>query len=81
MTYQAMEKHTHSFTDLFKQLGIPNSHGAIESFLKMYRPLKAETRLEDASFWNPSQRHFIKEQLSIDADGSELIDQLSLALR
>jgi hypothetical protein len=47
----------------------------------MYRPLKAETRLEDASFWNPSQRHFIKEQLSIDADWSELIDQLSLALR
>ena len=76
-----MEKYTHSFTDLFKQLGLPNNHDAIESFLKMYRPLNTATRLEDASLWNPSQRHFMKEQLSIDADWSELIDQLSVALR
>ena len=76
-----MEKLTHSFTELFKQLGLPHSHEAIESFLKLHRPLNASTRLEDASFWSPSQSHFLKEQLSIDSDWAELIDQLSVAMR
>jgi hypothetical protein len=76
-----MGKFTHSFTDLFKQLGLPNNHDAIESFLKTHRPLNAATRLEDASFWSPSQRHFLNEQLTIDTDWAEVIDQLSVALR
>ncbi|MCO4090240.1 MAG: DUF2789 family protein [Limnohabitans sp.] len=54
---------------------------AIELFLKTHRPLHANTRLEDDSFWNPGQRHFLKEQLSMDAEWAGLIDQLSLALR
>ena len=76
-----MEKLTHSFTELFKQLGLPHNHEALESFLKLHQPHNAATQLEDASFWSPSQGHFINEQLCIDADWSELIDQLSLALR
>jgi hypothetical protein len=76
-----MGKFTHSFTELFKQLGLPNNHDAIESFLKTHRPLNAATRLEDASFWSPSQRHFLTEQLTIDTDWAEVIDQLSVALR
>lgn len=76
-----MEKTTHSFAELFKQLGLPSSHEAMELFLKKHRPLHPSTRLEDASFWNPSQGHFLKEQISMDADWVGLIDQLSLALR
>lgn len=76
-----MEKLTHSFTELFKQLGLPHSHEAIESFLKLHQPLNAATRLEDAWFWSPSQSHFLKEQLCIDSDWAELIDQLSVAMR
>jgi len=76
-----MEKLTHSFSELFKQLGLPHNHEALESYLKLHQPLNAATQLEDASFWSPSQGHFIKEQLCIDTDCSELIDQLSLALR
>jgi hypothetical protein len=76
-----MEKITHSFTDLFKQLGLPHNQDAIEFFLTMHRPLNAATRVEDASFWNPSQRNFLEEQLSIDEDWARLIDQMSLALR
>lgn len=70
-----------TFTDLFKQLGLPNDVMAIEAFLTLRRPLAAATRIEDASFWSLSQRHFLKEQLSCDADWAELIDRLSLALR
>jgi hypothetical protein len=76
-----MGKLAHPFSDLFKQLGLASSHEAIELFLKTHRPLHANTRLEDDSFWNPGQRHFLKEQLSMDAEWAGLIDQLSLALR
>jgi hypothetical protein len=76
-----VEKLTYSFTELFKQLGLPHNHEALESFLKLRQPFNVATRLEGVSFWSPSQRDFIKEQLCIDADWSELIDQLSLGLR
>ena len=71
----------HTFTELFKQLGLANDHQSIASFLTAHRPLNASTRLEDAAFWNPGQSHFLKEQLAHDADWAELIDQLNLALR
>jgi hypothetical protein len=51
----------HTFAELFKQLGLPNDAMSIEAFLKLRRPLAAATRVEDAPFWNLSQRHFIKE--------------------
>ena len=72
---------THTFTDLFKQLGLPSDAMSIDAFLKLRRPLASSTRVEDAPFWSLSQRHFLKEQLASDADWAELIDRLSLALR
>jgi hypothetical protein len=76
-----MENMNHTFTELFKQLGLPNDVMSIDAFLKLRRPLSAGTRVEDAPFWSLSQRHFLKEQMASDADWSELIDRLSLALR
>lgn len=72
---------SHTFTELFKQLGLPNDPKSIESFLTLHRPLSGSTRLEDAAFWSPSQSHFIKEQLANDADWAEVLDQMSVALR
>jgi Protein of unknown function (DUF2789) len=72
---------THTFTDLFKQLGLPSDAMSIDAFLKLRRPLTSATRVEDAPFWSLSQRHFLKEQLASDADWAEQIDRLSLALR
>ena len=71
----------HTFTELFKQLGLASDQMGIESFLRSHQPLHAATRLEDAVFWTPSQSFFITEQTIQDADWAELIDQLSLALR
>jgi hypothetical protein len=72
---------THTFTDLFKQLGLPSDAMSIDAFLKLRRPLASSTRVEDAPFWSLSQRHFLKEQMASDADWAELIDRLSLSLR
>lgn len=76
-----MEHMNHTFTELFKQLGLPNDVVSIDTFLKLRRPLASATRVEDAPFWSLSQRHFLKEQMANDADWAELIDRLSLALR
>jgi Protein of unknown function (DUF2789) len=76
-----MENMTHTFTELFKQLGLPNDAMSIDAFLKLRRPLASATRVEDAPFWSLGQRHFLKEQMASDADWAELIDRLSLALR
>lgn len=76
-----MENMTHTFSELFKQLGLPNDVTSIDAFLKLRQPLAASLRVEEAPFWSLSQRHFLKEQLASDADWAELIDRLSLVLR
>ena len=76
-----MDTMTHTFSELFKQLGLPNDVTSIDAFLKLRQPLAASLRVEEAPFWSLSQRHFLKEQLASDADWAELIDRLSLALR
>ena len=76
-----MEQMNHTFTELFKQLGLPNDAMSIDAFLKLRRPLLASTRVEDAPFWSVSQRHFLQEQIRSDSDWAELIDRLSVALR
>jgi len=76
-----LENMNHTFTELFKQLGLPNDAISIDAFLKLRNPLAADKRVEDAPFWSLSQRHFLKEQLTCDGDWAELIDRLSVALR
>jgi len=76
-----MKNMNHTFTELFKQLGLPSDAISIDAFLKLRHPLAAGTGVEDAPFWSLSQRHFLKEQLTSDSDWAELIDRLSVALR
>lgn len=76
-----MEFSNHTLKDLFGQLGLPDSHEAIEGFISMHRPLAAGVRLADAPFWTPSQASFLRDEINEDADWAELVDQLSLRLR
>jgi hypothetical protein len=76
-----MEKMNHTFTEMFKQLGLANTPCDIDAFMALHRPLAPGLRLEDAPFWTEAQRAFIREQMACDSDWSEWIDRLSLALR
>lgn len=76
-----MTPHHHRMTDLFAQLGLPCEPGQIQAFIAQHRPLPDDVRLGDAAFWTPSQANFIREQRQLDADWSQQIDALSLALR
>jgi hypothetical protein len=73
--------HHHGMTDLFQQLGLPESKSAIRHFIHCNRPLPAETRLADAPFWTESQATFLRQMLKADSDWAVTIDQLDAALR
>ena len=67
-------------TTLFKQLGLPSSESEIDTFITAHS-LPDTTLLQDASFWDQAQRHFITESLAEDGDWSEVIDELDARLR
>ena len=67
--------------DLFAQLGLPHDSDAIAAFIQRHAPLDPALRLEEAGFWTPAQARLLQEELLADADWSEVIDQLSVALR
>jgi hypothetical protein len=77
---QLLERHfmdtsTHTFADLFDQLGLPSSEAEIQAFVASHRPLPED------SFWSPAQAQFLREQLLVDADWAEVVDQLNVSLR
>jgi len=76
-----MEAPNHKFSELFKQLGLPDDPVGIDQFITSHSPLKGEIKLVDAPFWNPSQKAFLQESIIDDADWAELFDQLNEALR
>ncbi len=76
-----MEKTIHTMTDLFAQLGLPNSNDEIAAFIKVNSPLPDSVRLSEAPFWTKSQASFLREELAEDADWAEIVDQLNAALR
>lgn len=76
-----MEAFFHRFTELFDQLGLPSDPFSIAAFLREKAPLASGTPLEEAPFWTPVQAELLRQLLSEDADWSEVIDRLSLALR
>ncbi|WP_216636588.1 DUF2789 domain-containing protein [Endozoicomonas ascidiicola] len=75
-----MHKPLHNLTNLFQQLGLGKEPREIERFLQQHS-LESNTKLEDAQFWNPSQKAFIKEERNQDADWCEAIDELDALLR
>ncbi|WP_319381019.1 DUF2789 domain-containing protein [Thiomicrorhabdus sp.] len=76
-----MDTGEHSLNTLFQQLGLDHSDSAIEAFIERHRGIKPDIRLEQASFWNPSQSAFLHEALEEDADWAEIVDQLDTLLR
>lgn len=76
-----MDNFYHRFSELFQQLGLSRDQAEIRKFIDRHSPLALDIRLEDAPFWTPAQAALLKEKLLEDADWSEVIDQLSLALR
>ncbi|KJK09554.1 MULTISPECIES: DUF2789 domain-containing protein [Pseudomonas] len=76
-----MEAPTHKFSDLFKQLGLPDDPVGIDQFLTSHSPLKGDIKLVDAPFWTPSQKAFLQESVTEDSDWAVPFDQLNEALR
>ena len=76
-----MEKTIHTMTNLFAQLGLPNSNDEIAAFINTHSPLPEAVKLADAPWWTPAQASFLREELAEDADWAEIVDQLNAALR
>lgn len=75
-----MEVAIHRFHELFAQLGLQADPESIRAFIGAHAPMPGELRLEDASFWTPAQARLLREALSVDADWTDVVDQLNLAL-
>lgn len=76
-----MDNFYHRFSELFQLIGLSPDQADIRTFIKRHSPLALDIRLEDATFWTPAQAALLREKLLDDADWSEVVDQLSLALR
>jgi hypothetical protein len=75
-----MQASTHDFSELFDQLGLPNSEAAIRKFCSEHK-LREEEALPDAKFWSPAQAQFLREEWHQDSDWILTIDQLNTSLR
>lgn len=76
-----MEPPIHNLVSLFKQLGLENTHEAIEDFICRNRPVPSDLMLHEAKFWSASQASFLKEAIEVDADWAEIVDELNVLLR
>ena len=75
-----MEPSVHPFSELFAQLGLPDDHDGIQSFIASHGPLPDGMRLEDAPFWSPAQSQLLREERQDDADWAMVVDRLNVAL-
>ena len=75
-----MDLSTHTMSDLFAQLGLPNEESDIQAFIGSHRPLAGGAALADAPFWTTNQSRFLRDEILEDADWAEVVDQLNLAL-
>lgn len=71
----------HHFRHLFAQLGLPDHPEGIVHFLTVHAAMAEGMRLPDAPYWTISQAAFLREALMQDSDWTDMVDQLSLALR
>ena len=75
-----MESPIHTLPDLFRQLGLSDEPAAMAAFIGAHQPLPAGMALADAPFWTASQALLLRDEIAKDADWSEVIDSLALAL-
>lgn len=71
----------HSLSDLFAQLGLPNSAQEIETFIQRHHPLPQAEPLANAAFWSESQAAFLREAITNNSDWAEVVDELNMLLR
>ena len=76
-----MNSPVHTFSDLFRQLGLPDDEPAIGRFIASHRLPNGATPLAEAAFWNGNQAAFLREALEENADWAELVDALDASLR
>lgn len=76
-----MNTTSHPLKALFEQLGLPADCDAISQFIAAHAPLKSSIVLAEASFWEASQKNFLRDELLKDADWAEVIDLLNAQLR
>ncbi len=75
-----METCNHGINTLFEQLGLPSSDNDIDHFIATHKPLPSQQRLDQASYWSPTQAAFLREALAADSDWSEAVDELNVRL-
>ena len=75
-----MDTTKHDINTLFAQLGLSNSDEQIDAFIASHE-LEDTTLLQEASFWDEAQQHFLAESLAQDGDWSEVIDELDVRIR
>ena len=75
-----MDRSTHTINTLFEQLGLPNEDQYIDQFIRTHTLFSQEIKLDEATFWTPSQASFIKESLEDDSDWAEVVDDLNTRL-
>lgn len=76
-----MDSAVHTLSELFRQLGLPDTRADVSRFIAVHRPLPPEVTLSEAPFWRPEQARFLSEELQDDSDWAELIDTLDASLR
>lgn len=76
-----MENPLHDMNNLFAQLGLPADPLAIRDFIARHSPLPPDVLLAEAPFWTVAQANFLREGLLVDADWSDVIDELNRDLR
>lgn len=76
-----MDTDFHRLPELFAQLGLPDDEASIRAFIASHAPLAGDVHLADAWFWTPAQARLLRESLCEDADWSQVVDRLDVALR
>ncbi|MEH6576753.1 MAG: DUF2789 domain-containing protein [Amphritea sp.] len=75
-----MDRSVHTINTLFEQLGLPSEDKDIDQFIRTHALFSQKIKLDEATFWTPSQANFIKESLEDDSDWAEVVDDLNTRL-
>lgn len=75
-----MERHLHTMSNLFAQLGRANDAASIARFFATSPPLPSGAQLHEAPCWTPAQAAFLREAVLDDADWAEVVEALNSEL-
>lgn len=75
-----MDRSAHTMNTLFEQLGLASDNSSIDQFIRTHTLFSQAIKIDEATFWTPSQAGFIKESLDSDSDWAEIVDELNIRL-